>query len=959
MMNYSNYQRVKALIAIVLINFSFQSFAINYEPLFYNFSSKNGLPSSECYYVFQDSKEFIWICTDKGVVKYDGYNFTTFTTENGLTNNVVFKVVEDKEGKIWFLGLGNEICYFINNKIHAYKYNYKIKKVLGERHIRNLDFLIESDGTIYFQIQQFGTIIIKKNGLIKIIKSKPDYIEIRKTKNKYFWVGGDCSFGSLLYNKTNGQKFHLPYSKYFNFIKSFSYKNDYFINFRNHIYSAKQNKYIVIDTSILSIYVDYDFLWYGLYTRGVKAVSTKKESGLALKYHFLKNLTVTNIIKDLNNGYWFSTLEKGIFYTPTLNVLNSNLSLGLMSENVISIGGIKNYIFLGYLNQWQLISPFVFNNTSEFTTSKIGFTNNAIYISGETKHSNYNLFPKLKCYHIPFFNNYYNHNDTLYTTDLIIVKNFENKFIDTLYNQYSLQKGTIDLVTALIIYNNKKLVGTNYGLYELMNKKLNNQNYKDLSQYKINNLKYDKNFGLIISTKDQGLIFYDGKNITKKLNKKTGLLSNSISSLFFDNQNRLWVGTNNGVNIISIKNDEFIIQSITTVNGLISNEVNSIYINCNDAYVGTKEGLSKIDVKNYFKPQRINKLHLLSLSGTTENSNFPNYFTSDEKLIKIQFRTTNYKTAQNPTYRYRLSKSSEWQLIKTPEITLNYPSPNEYNLEIQALDENGNWSSNSLKIPFKVEYPFYNRWYFYLICSLFLLLSMHLIFKYRLKKTNEKYQTQKLIKNLESKALRSQMNPHFIFNALNSIQSFLIFEENEKAEKYLIKFAYLIRQTLNNSRSTYITIENELNILERYLDLEKMRFKSKFSYDINFNVPEKFKTLFIPPMLIQPYIENAIIHAFKDLPFMGHIQISFQIISPKKAFCIIEDNGIGINKNANSKSKQHESYGRTITSERLEIFSKNSSEKYQITTSISNAESDYSGTKVTIEIPIFDTNDEL
>ena len=208
------------------------------------------------------------------------------------------------------------------------------------------------------------------------------------------------------------------------------------------------------------------------------------------------------------------------------------------------------------------------------------------------------------------------------------------------------------------------------------------------------------------------------------------------------------------------------------------------------------------------------------------------------------------------------------------------------------------------------------------------------------------------INQLEQKALQAQMNPHFIFNALNSIQSFLVYEENAKAEKYLLKFAQLIRQTLNNSREPYISIESEIEILEKYLDLERMRFKNKFKYSIINELKNNDLRLKIPNMLIQPFVENAVIHGFSTLDSGGEITIVLKSADGNQILCIVEDNGVGRKKAMQQSSKKHVSFGTTITEERLKAFETKHGIHLKIETiDIENPDGS-TGTRVMINLPV-------
>ena len=209
---------------------------------------------------------------------------------------------------------------------------------------------------------------------------------------------------------------------------------------------------------------------------------------------------------------------------------------------------------------------------------------------------------------------------------------------------------------------------------------------------------------------------------------------------------------------------------------------------------------------------------------------------------------------------------------------------------------------------------------------------------------------------LEQKQLRAQMNPHFIFNCLNSIQHFVVANDVKNANKYLSGFALLMRQTLENSKEGIITLRKEIEYLENYLGLERMRFEDKFTYEINIDALN-IDTIEIPSMIIQPFIENAIRHGLCYLETKpGKLKINFY----KKGnylYCEVDDNGIGREQSQKlkfSSSHAYESRGMELTRQRLELVSKSSGGDYKVEIiDKKNEHLQSEGTTIIIKYPIF------
>jgi hypothetical protein len=222
-----------------------------------------------------------------------------------------------------------------------------------------------------------------------------------------------------------------------------------------------------------------------------------------------------------------------------------------------------------------------------------------------------------------------------------------------------------------------------------------------------------------------------------------------------------------------------------------------------------------------------------------------------------------------------------------------------------------------------------------------------------LESKNRQAELQHHVTELKMQALRAQMNPHFIFNCLNSINRFILKSETEEASNYLTKFSRLIRMVLTFSNQNFIPLEDELEMLCLYLDMEKLRFKDAFDYSILFTNSIDAGYVFVPPLLLQPFAENAIWHGLMHKKGNGHLKIELNI-DGKILTCKVTDNGIGRNKAAEIKSKsieQKKSMGLQITSQRLALLNKNNSDVAMFhVEDIVDQEGNAGGTRVILQV---------
>ena len=427
-----------------------------------------------------------------------------------------------------------------------------------------------------------------------------------------------------------------------------------------------------------------------------------------------------------------------------------------------------------------------------------------------------------------------------------------------------------------------------------------------------------------IALNQGGLLCFPTGDVSS--NNRIEYLGNaSVTSLYEDQGHNLWICTNG--------------------NGLYNHNLNpTIVYQQPDISDGSDTSETKIQqaTRLYQDP------NILSLERVIWDSVAPDIFIStveinnndtvlsdnyllqaDQNFLKIGYVGS---LPGNPglfQYRYRLSGvDKNWVYTSLNSVTYPMLPPGEYIFEVDAMSKEGIWSQNSAETKFIIQPYYYQTALFkvaVLALVLFLILVSVLLYTKNIRiKTEEIAQVNKRIADLELLALRAQMNPHFMFNTLSSIQHFVSANNTEEALRYLSKFAKLMRVVLENSKRKEITINDEINALKLYLDLEKLRFKNKFDYSIE--VGEGIDPSYdeMPSMLIQPYLENAILHGINNKRESGFIKVNIDLVDTT-IICTIEDDGVGRKKASEmqkNRSKEHKSQGMNITKDRLAIINR-------------------------------------
>ena len=383
-------------------------------------------------------------------------------------------------------------------------------------------------------------------------------------------------------------------------------------------------------------------------------------------------------------------------------------------------------------------------------------------------------------------------------------------------------------------------------------------------------------------------------------------------------------------------------------------------------YFGTHRGINYFDpsqIKNYTAQLRVN-IYQVSLPNSVirfdDSRELKLKYT--ENSAQFYFTAINLTGSHNIAYEYMLEGyDKEWQ--KGTDIhDARYPSlpPGKYNFIVKASIDKINWAGSSNKLSIEIIPPLWKRWWFVLVSTFLLIAFIIAIVQFRINRVrySERLKTiyNKKISETEMKALRAQMNPHFIFNSLNSINKYILKNDHTNASRYLTRFAKLIRLILDNSNSREVPLSSELEALKLYIEMESLRFTNKFSYEIIVDENISPDTLQVPPLIIQPYVENAIWHGLLHKETGGKLSIFVKKTSDNMLQCIIEDNGVGRAKAKELKSKSataNKSLGMKLTEERIAMLNQYASLNASI--NIIDLEDDNSGsagTKVILTIPI-------
>jgi signal transduction histidine kinase len=911
-----------------------------------HFDTRDGLPSTRLNGILEDSKGYIWAITDKGAARYNGYGFEVFTTKQGLPNDNVLLIHEDMQGRVWFL-CGTQYAYFDNDSIRVYAGNDAIKKKLKGKE-RPASLFFEND--TMWVTTMYGTQLFKSVG-DSVQEFMPQIPGDGKEVMYYLRKAGDKLL-ALKTGEPQGLDQVITRDK-INFLLrvSQSCKLSCSVEIGPDLWAlAGPEAYVVFDTqgnveayfsTTLKEFSSLDKdrngnLWI---CKGDGAYLIKDySSGMRNARNYFPGQYISGLVQDRAGNYWFADRNNGLFFVPSLDMVaiqtdeptkqSKYVSVKKFGDIVYASDAAGNIYSFGTNDSLRSVTPIDLSGLSyDFT-----LTGEGKLLRGKT----------------PTMSNLDGSAARVLDSLSIVRKSTilsDGRVALALADGlafYSAQNGWQRVDTAVYKLRTPCLfedaqrrlwLGTNEGLYEFTGNavvaisEVNTQfkaSISDIIQW---------GDYLLLATRGKGIIFYKPGG-TFAVNEDLGLLANTIECLALDGNNRIWLGTAKGmqcINAIGADPKQWSYFQVNYQKGLPAAEVFDLLYHDEKFYAATGNGLCIFNpaapsLRAEPQPVYIEHLSIGSkkLDVTGELS-----LAWDENDVRFTFLSFNYRTGTGTKYRYRLlGLTDNW--VETDSRTVDFwalPAGN-YVFEVSALNEDGLWGPTT-NATFVIAHHFTATWWFRLLMVLLVVgvIASGFTLFYRSKRARMEQRAK--MTELRQQALNANMNPHFIFNALNSIQHFINSDQPELANEFLTDFSRLIRMNLENNLESLVPLEEEMERLELYLKLEKLRFGDKLSYSIHGMDVMQAHDISIPPMLLQPYVENAVIHGILPKDKGGHIDISLRAIG--KHFEVeIRDNGIGLKAAVSRKREGHESLALKMNAERLSILSALTGSTYSI-----------------------------
>lgn len=919
------------------------------------FTSREGLPTSSIFRVIEDDRGYIWLASNHGAVRYDGYNFHTFTTKDGLTDNTVLSLFKDRQNRIWFVTLNRELCYFQNDHIEHFSLGHTQDSLLKRLPIQSL--WEDLDGTLWIANER-ELFRVRENEVIPMNwyddprRNEGNYV-LYRSGNRWAGLAYGTSFENrLLYHDSTFLALRLQRPRGAGLTTSGIVHGQGVIAVGNTLIQLDTTGRFSLHKSpgkeIVGLNVDRNGHLWVLTDRGAFRYRSGNVT-TSLPEPFLPRRIITGILIDRAGNYWFSDRDNGLFLLP----------------------GIA----------FKILRPNSDPNENSFTSIKTD--NGAVWFS-DRRGSVYRLDSAYRPHRMvngwDVHTNYAESLDFLLDGRTSIWTGQQLKsVVPTGKDSYRITRLPAGGVKALLrlhdgtvaagtptgfrilrgselIFNSNTLpfiqrtdalhqdregrlwLGTATGLYSYDGKNfINHGEQNPLLRNRIVAISQCEDRTIILGTRGSGGLIVRGNSV-EQINAADGLASDIIRSVYAENDSTIWLGTNKGLSRLHLRKDrngKYAILNNTTREGLPSNGINAITKHDGYLWLATDDGICR------FHPDSsgINRVPLPIEITSVRVNNRPvrlgkHYALDyDQNNIAIGFVGIGFRTLGEITYRYRLlgyGNDTLWQeTTDRSEQYLQLP-PGDYTFQVMAVNEHGVWNPVPATVTIHIT-PHITQTTWFKVAVVLLILTLIGTVVYRLFESQKRrHGINAQIQELRQKLLSANMNPHFIFNALSSIQDYINQHNLYEANRFLAQFSRLIRLNMEISQKSFVPLEEEIERLQLYLSLEKLRFGNRLDYRIH--VDERIDTdeILIPTLLIQPYLENAIWHGILPLQREGVVEIEVAQRDASAYQITIRDNGVGLGYQGARSPSSHTSMSMKLNRERLELLARSLNRPFTI-----------------------------
>ncbi|MEL7425838.1 MAG: histidine kinase [Bacteroidota bacterium] len=972
---------MKLRIIICYLTFGLASCLHAQQPSYYRIGEK-ACAGLDLYSIVQDQDGDIWMSSNQGLLRYDGYTFHQYRSDE-LKSNSLFGLKKDREGIIYCNNLAGQFFRIAGDSLQLFA--AVPDSLLSEF----IEFNFDNENRLVFKTNHYYQ--INKQGVIRLLLEDPETtVKNIPLNDQDELILVDVTQDKLLYYKDDS--FRIESSPDFDALPP---TIRLFFNLKpnaNRLILHGQRSPMIFEQEVeqwqplrLQDFDSQELGWntYVLSDGRIWLVSERNGSrvfdGQGNAYYqgvtLLPPYRISCLLEDVEGNLWLPTLGKGIIVIPNQSFVDYRnhpllreddiQSIAVDQRGTVYLGGISGTVYqvkeeavsifqkgaqkISYLHYIEKEDALVFGakkiplNTAQSTEISSPFekAKSVIRIGPEQ-------YLQASYGGVKFINGRSQFETSLgrYFKAFTHIDGSDPK-------GYSFSIGR---TYALAWETSRQYIwaATNTGLKVVQPDTvvLKRFNGRPVHATSLSH-KYGK---IWVSTKNLGVLVYQQDSLIQHLNTQSGLLSNDIRKIIVKD-NSLYLVSKAGLQIYDLTSRTF--RNITQSDGLLSEFILDFAISEQVAWLVFQSGIQKIPLGNPNKERSelTLKMHQVLVNGEAVPFDQAGEFEYDQNEVAFEFMAKGHQHRGRLSYQYQLEGwKDEWLENSYRNNRVEYQSlpAGSYRFLIRTVDQN-QYVSPLLEYSFVIRSPFWMRWWFYFLCVSMIVLVVMIVFKIRERIITERLQLESKLKMSEVTALKAQMNPHFIFNTLNSIQDLILMDDVRASNIYLGKFADLMRMLLSASGKEQIPVAQEIELLELYLEMERLRFGDEFTANIHSELStDQLEAIEIPPLLIQPYIENAIKHGLLHKKGQKEVNVHFRLRS-QALHCTITDNGIGRNKSAQIKARRarnHLSFATMANQKRIDLLNEAGQNKISISIQDVDPSRENSGTMVQLAFPL-------
>lgn len=921
---------IKRTISILLL---FCSYAGTAQKLtFRQMDARQGLPASEVYNLHQDRKGYIWAFTEYGIMKHNGTRFIPVCKNLPFNQSAIYKVAESPDGVMYIANSNAKIYRIAGDSAILLKGLEKISAGITEYN-KTILYLTINKTTIFFGSNDHSYQYDLKSRRVKWTCTNKKRNEITFQTIGKTDIALKCIHvkrikeQSLLQlvNSRDSLLFSLP------FFYNLSSRTGIVRN-RNHYYIMSLDAIMLagskgilkrqqFNRTMLSMELAPDkHIWQGLAYGGLYEL----DANLNILHHYLPGITVSDILFDNQGGMWVATIGRGIFYCPNRQSTSFD-EIPELSESITLLKVVGKKLFIGtasgklFVYQNRRLSKIPLRETDVGLNDIIAYEEN--YLIGarsgifklNARTNRIGIIAGSNAYGAYAFAEEKNKRLLILSAGNILEKEVGS-------NKLSKQLRTQKPRCIVVRKDGVVFVRTGKGLFILKNKTLILPDYlKLLRGLNISRICLENEQNLWICTSGNGLFRLSAKN---KLIRCVNMPSSVIRDICFIRNKNVIVATNKGAFITSMNRGRF-----GSWVQLVDNEVVNVEEFKDQLYFGTKLGLTVLNKKGLLK-KPVYPFYLESVRAGRETISPENMQLKHfQNQLYFNFDLLSYSTAEKRLI-YTLNGPSPGKgAVNGTQLYLQNLAPGRYKLQLYPVNHLKNKRQKGWTTTFYIAPAFWQtKLFLFAVIALsvmvIVLVTRFVLYRSR-RKVEIREQVTRMLAVYRLTALKAQINPHFISNSLAAIQELVITDQTDKANQYLARFSLLIRYLLNYSDQSVASLGDELKIIELIIDLEQLRFSNQFVFRKEIIDDIGIEDLFIPPLITQPFIENAIWHGLLPLKGKRIPELVLKVVQEEERLIIsIIDNGVGRRGQQSKNKGGHESKGTGLIQHRIDNLNK-------------------------------------